>query len=98
LVIRPTKATDRPGYLELFCNEEGRRYLGGALDSNEVDAAMPAVPGDRVGVFAVELAGELIGMVDTSWMNGGQCVSLRVPNLVGWQGEAHECRNDAAGR
>jgi RimJ/RimL family protein N-acetyltransferase len=63
LVIRPTQATDRPGYIELFCTDEGRRFLGGALDRDEVEAAMPATPGQRPGVFAVESAGEFIGAV-----------------------------------
>ncbi len=63
LVIRSTQAADRPGYIELFCTDEGRRYLGGALDRDEVEAAIPATPGHRPGVFAVELAREFIGVV-----------------------------------
>jgi hypothetical protein len=63
LVVRSTQATDRRGYIELFCTDEGRGYLGGALDRDEVEAAMPATPRHRPGVFAVELAGAFIGVV-----------------------------------
>jgi RimJ/RimL family protein N-acetyltransferase len=63
LVVRSTQATDRRGYIELFCTDEGRGYLGGALDRDEVEAAMPATPRHRPGVFAVELAGAFIDVV-----------------------------------
>jgi hypothetical protein len=62
LVLRP-KETDRCGYIELFCTEEARRYPGGPLDSDGVEAAMPATPGNRPGLFAVESGGEFIGVV-----------------------------------
>lgn len=62
-MLRATRTSDRPGYVELLCTDEPRRYLGGALDRDEVEATAPAVPGDRPGVFAVELAGEFIGAV-----------------------------------
>lgn len=63
LLLRPTKETDRPGYIELFCTDAARRYLGGPLDRVEVEASMPATPGHRPGVFAVESASEFIGVV-----------------------------------
>jgi RimJ/RimL family protein N-acetyltransferase len=63
LLLRPTKEADRRGYIELFCTDEARRYLGGPLDRDELEAAMPAIPGNRPGVFAVESAGEFIGVV-----------------------------------
>jgi RimJ/RimL family protein N-acetyltransferase len=63
LILRATEPTDRVGYIELFCDEEARRYLGGALDRAEVESAMPATPGQRPGVFAVELQDEFIGVV-----------------------------------
>ena len=63
MILRVTRSTDRAGYIELFCDEEARRYLGGSLDRTEVERGMPATPGERPGVFAVECHGEFIGVV-----------------------------------
>jgi len=66
LVLRATCAEDRPGYLELQCSAEVRRYLGGPRPRVDVEASMPAVPGDRPGVFAVALRAAFIGTVMVS--------------------------------
>jgi RimJ/RimL family protein N-acetyltransferase len=63
LILRSTREADRPSYIELLCREDVQRFLGGAHDRDEVTAAMPSVPGHRPGVFAVEAAGEFIGVV-----------------------------------
>jgi RimJ/RimL family protein N-acetyltransferase len=63
LSLRATKSSDRPGYIELFSNDEVGRHVGGAQDRQELERAMPPVPGDRPGVFGVELADQFIGFV-----------------------------------
>jgi RimJ/RimL family protein N-acetyltransferase len=64
LLVRCTKPSDRPAYVELLCTDAARRYLGGALDRAEIEATVPATPGYRPGVFAVESSsGEFIGSV-----------------------------------
>lgn len=63
LRLRATCAADRPGYIELFTDADVRRYLGGPADRDELERAMPPVPGDRPGVFAVESAGAFVGTV-----------------------------------
>lgn len=63
LLLRSTKPSDRPAYIELLCSDEVRRYLGGALDRDEVEANVATTPGRQTGVFAVESAGEFIGLV-----------------------------------
>ena len=63
LVLRPTQARDREGYLDLLCSDEVRRYLGGAHQRAELEQAVPAVPGAYPGVFAVETGDAFIGTV-----------------------------------
>lgn len=63
LLLRCTQGTDRAGYIELLCSAEANRYLGGPADRADVEDAMPAIPGHRCGVFAVEAAGAFIGAV-----------------------------------
>jgi RimJ/RimL family protein N-acetyltransferase len=63
LRLRRMEAQDRDGYIELLCSDEVRRYLGGPLSREDVGRAMPDVPGNHPGVFAVEADGEFIGNV-----------------------------------
>lgn len=63
LVLRRTSAADRSSFVELRCSAEVYRYLGGPAPRDRVEREVPAVPGDRVGVFAVELEGAVIGAV-----------------------------------
>jgi RimJ/RimL family protein N-acetyltransferase len=63
LVVRRTETQDREGYIELFCSDEVMRYLGGPLSREDVGGAMPDVPGNRPGVFAVEAGGQFAGIV-----------------------------------
>jgi RimJ/RimL family protein N-acetyltransferase len=63
VLLRPTKATDRRGYIDLLCSEMVRQHLGGPLDRLEVESAVPEVPGAYAGVFAVEHQGVFVGTV-----------------------------------
>jgi RimJ/RimL family protein N-acetyltransferase len=63
LVLRVTEARDRPLLVDLFASPEVGTYVGGARPREELERAMPEVPGQRPGVFTVELDGELIGIV-----------------------------------
>ncbi len=63
LVLRAAEARDRPAFVELFSSEEVGTYVGGAQPRAELERAMPEVPGQRPGVFVVELDGAMIGMV-----------------------------------
>jgi RimJ/RimL family protein N-acetyltransferase len=64
LLLRPTQASDRDGFLELLWSHEVRQYLGGPAGSREdLERQAPPVPGARPGVFAIEREGAFIGMV-----------------------------------
>jgi RimJ/RimL family protein N-acetyltransferase len=63
LVLRRTQASDRAAYVELWCSEDVRRFLGGAHAREAIEEAMPAVPSAHAGVFAVELDGDCVGTV-----------------------------------
>jgi RimJ/RimL family protein N-acetyltransferase len=63
LLLRRTQARDRDACIELMCSEEVHRYLGGAQRREDVERAVPEVPGDRPGVFAVEADGSFVGNV-----------------------------------
>ena len=63
LILRRTEARDRDGYIELLCSDEVRRYLGGPHAHEDVERAIPEVPGNHSGVFAVEACGKFIGTV-----------------------------------
>ncbi|MER5642527.1 GNAT family N-acetyltransferase [Kitasatospora sp. NPDC002227] len=63
LVLREAEGRDRPAFIELFASPEVRTYLGGAVPREELERAVPEVPGRRPGMFVVELAGEMVGQV-----------------------------------
>lgn len=63
LVLRPVQARDRAAYVDLLASAEVFTYLGGARPRHELERDLPQVPGQRSGVFAVELAGAVIGSV-----------------------------------
>jgi RimJ/RimL family protein N-acetyltransferase len=63
LVLRETEAHDRPGIIDLGCLPEVRTHLGGPRSREELERELPAVPGRRPGLFAVEHAGSLVGTV-----------------------------------
>ncbi|MFF7813829.1 GNAT family N-acetyltransferase [Streptomyces sp. NPDC007945] len=63
LVLREAAAQDRPAFVELFSSPEVGTYVGGARPREELEAAMPEVPGRRPGAFVVERDGAMIGVV-----------------------------------
>ncbi|WP_225800303.1 GNAT family N-acetyltransferase [Streptomyces sp. NK15101] len=63
LVLRESEARDRAAFIELFASPEVGTYVGGARPRDELDRAMPEVPGRRPGLFVVDLDGAMIGMV-----------------------------------
>ncbi|SCF48252.1 MULTISPECIES: GNAT family N-acetyltransferase [unclassified Streptomyces] len=63
LVLRASEARDRAAFVALFSSEEVGTYKGGARPRAELEAAMPAVPGQRPGFFVVTAEDEMIGAV-----------------------------------
>lgn len=63
LVLRESEAADRPAFIELFASPEVRTYLGGPRPRDELEQAVPELPGRRPGVFVVALDGALIGTI-----------------------------------
>lgn len=63
LVLRESEARDRAGFIELFASPEVRTYLGGPRPRDELERAVPAVPGRRPGLFVIDLDGTMIGTV-----------------------------------
>ena len=63
LVLRATEARDRAAYVDLLSSEQVHAHLGGARSRDELERAVPRVPGSHAGVFAVELAGAMVGTV-----------------------------------
>ncbi|MET9761514.1 GNAT family N-acetyltransferase [Streptomyces sp. NPDC006372] len=63
LVLRESEARDRAAFVELFASPEVYAYLGGPRPRDELERAMPEVPGRRPGLFVIDLDGAMIGMV-----------------------------------
>ncbi len=63
LVLRQSKARDRAALIDLFASPEVVIYVGGARPREELERALPEVPGLRFGFFVVELNGTTIGMI-----------------------------------
>src|SRR6478752_7780249 len=63
LVLRESEARDRAVFIELFASPEVRTYLGGPRPRDELERAVPEVPGRRPGLFVIDLDGAMIGTV-----------------------------------
>ncbi|MGW5127056.1 GNAT family N-acetyltransferase [Streptomyces sp. NPDC004069] len=63
LVLRESEARDRAAFIELFASPEVGTYLGGPRPRDELEHAVPDVPGRRLGLFVVDLDGAMIGMI-----------------------------------
>lgn len=63
LVLRESAARDRAAFVELFASPEVGAYTGGPRPREELERAVPEVPGRRPGCFVVDLDGAMIGMV-----------------------------------
>jgi RimJ/RimL family protein N-acetyltransferase len=63
LVLRESEARDRAALIELFTSPEVGTYIGGPQPREELERAVPEVPGRRPGFFVVDLDGAMIGLV-----------------------------------
>ncbi|MFJ7344351.1 GNAT family N-acetyltransferase [Streptomyces sp. NPDC101110] len=72
LVLRGSEARDRAAFIELFASPEVGTYVGGARPRDELEHAVPEVPGRRPGVFVTDLDGAMIGMI-TLDRRGAEC-------------------------
>ncbi|MFE5941691.1 GNAT family N-acetyltransferase [Streptomyces sp. NPDC056480] len=63
LVLRASEARDRAAFIELFASPDVGTYIGGAQPREELERAVPEVPGRRPGCFVVALDGRMIGMI-----------------------------------
>ncbi|GHD49154.1 GNAT family N-acetyltransferase [Streptomyces mirabilis] len=63
LVLRASEARDRAAFIELFASPEVGTYLGGPRPRDELERAVPEVPGQRPGLFVIDLDGAMIGMI-----------------------------------
>ncbi|MBC9725490.1 GNAT family N-acetyltransferase [Streptomyces sp. TRM68367] len=63
LVLRESEARDRAAFIELFASPEVRTYLGGPRPRDELERAVPEVPGRRPGLFVIDLDGAVIGTI-----------------------------------
>lgn len=66
LVLRESQARDRAAFIELFASPEVGTYVGGHQSRAELERAVPEVPGQRPGLFVVELDEAMIGTVELS--------------------------------
>ncbi|MEV8313452.1 GNAT family N-acetyltransferase [Streptomyces sp. NPDC059900] len=64
LVLRESEARDRAAFIELSAVPEVNAYLGGPRPREELERAVPRVPGRRPGLFVIELDGAMIGTVE----------------------------------
>ncbi|MFJ6012714.1 GNAT family N-acetyltransferase [Streptomyces sp. NPDC092952] len=64
LVLRAPEPRDRAAFVELFSSPEVGTYIGGHRPRDECERALPEVPGNRPGLFVVELDGTMIGTVE----------------------------------
>ncbi|MCT4351982.1 GNAT family N-acetyltransferase [Streptomyces sp. Je 1-79] len=63
LVLRESEARDRAAFVDLFASPEVGTYVGGSQARDQLERAMPEVPGRRPGLFVVDLDGAMIGMI-----------------------------------
>ena len=63
LVLRESEARDRAAVVELFTSPQVGTYIGGPRPRDELERAVPVVPGRRTGFFVVDLDGAMIGVI-----------------------------------
>ncbi|AGP58200.1 N-acetyltransferase GCN5 [Streptomyces rapamycinicus NRRL 5491] len=62
-MLRPSEARDRPTFIELLASPEVHTYLGGPRPRDELERAVPEIPGRQPGLFVIDFDGAVIGMV-----------------------------------
>ncbi|MGW4235067.1 GNAT family N-acetyltransferase [Streptomyces sp. NPDC004980] len=77
LVLRASEARDRAAFVELFASPEVGTYLGGPRPRDELERAVPGVPGRRPGLFVIDLGGAMIGTVSLDRRDAGRPGHLR---------------------
>ncbi|MFF5477844.1 GNAT family N-acetyltransferase [Streptomyces sp. NPDC012935] len=63
LVLRESEARDRTAFVELLASPEVGTCIGGPRPRDELERAVPEVPGRRPGLFVIDLDGAMIGMI-----------------------------------
>ncbi|MFF3125544.1 GNAT family N-acetyltransferase [Streptomyces sp. NPDC057908] len=63
LVLREPEARDRGAFIELFASPEVGTYIGGPRPRDELERAVPEVPGRRPGLLVIDLDGAMIGVI-----------------------------------
>ncbi|ANP52064.1 GNAT family N-acetyltransferase [Streptomyces griseochromogenes] len=63
LLLRASEARDRAVFIELFASPEVGTYIGGSRPRDELERSVPEVPGQRPGLFVIDLDGAMIGMI-----------------------------------
>ena len=76
-MLREPEARDRAAVIELLASAEVGTYIGGPRPRDELERAVPEVPGRRPGLFVVELDGAMIGTVTLDRRDGGHPGHLR---------------------
>jgi RimJ/RimL family protein N-acetyltransferase len=62
-VLRQSEAQDRAVVIKLFASPQVGTYTGGPRPRDELEGAVPEVPGRRPGFLVVDLGGSMIGFV-----------------------------------
>lgn len=63
-MLRASESRDRAAFIELNASPEVGAYIGGPRPRDELERALPEVPGWRPGFFVVELDGAMIGTIE----------------------------------
>ncbi|MFH8477045.1 GNAT family N-acetyltransferase [Streptomyces sp. NPDC018000] len=77
LVLRESEARDRAAFIELFASPEVGTYIGGPRPRDELERAVPEVPGRRPGLFVIDLDGSVIGMITLDRRDAVRSVRVR---------------------
>ncbi|MFF3166640.1 GNAT family N-acetyltransferase [Streptomyces sp. NPDC003273] len=64
LVLRESEARDRAAFIELYASPEAGTYLGGPRPRDELERAVPEIPGRRPGLFVIEHDRAMIGVIE----------------------------------
>nr|WP_269810115.1 GNAT family N-acetyltransferase [Kineosporia rhizophila] len=79
MLLRASRPSDRERFQKLFGSAEVGAYVGGPQPADELER-LPEVPGQRPGVFVVDLDGVMIGLVMLERRNLGPADRVRPEN------------------